>query len=158
MSESSHPPKRLDQVRAALRRKPAARRTEDADVGWIRRLIHVQGIRHPRLLGAAEVSAFLAYLAVEREVAASTQNQALSALLFLYRDVLLQPLSEDLTITDAKRPTYPPTVLSREEAQAVLAALSGVHHLMASLCMVVACACLRADACACKILIAISAG
>ncbi|WP_097654022.1 integron integrase [Candidatus Chloroploca asiatica] len=133
MSESPHPPKLLDQVRAALRRKHYALRTEEAYVGWIRRFILFHGTRHPRELGATEVSAFLTHLAVEREVAASTQNQALSALLFLYREVLLQPLREDLTITYAKRPTYLPTVLSREEARAVLAALSGTHHLMASL-------------------------
>jgi integron integrase len=133
MSEPSHPPKLLDQVRAALRRKQYALRTEDAYVGWIRRFILFHGTRHPRELGAAEVSAFLTHLAVEREVAASTQNQALSALLFLYREVLLQPLSEDLTITYAKRPTYLPTVLSREEARAMLAALTGTNHLMASL-------------------------
>ncbi|MFV9507592.1 MAG: integron integrase [Oscillochloridaceae bacterium umkhey_bin13] len=133
MSEPSHPPKLLDQVRAALRRKHYALRTEEAYVGWIRRFIHFHGIRHPREMGATEVSAFLTHLAMEREVAASTQNQALSALLFLYREVLLQPLSEDLTITYAKRPEYLPTVLSRDEARAVLAALSGTHHLMASL-------------------------
>lgn len=133
MSASPHPPKLLNQVRAALRRKHYALRTEDAYTGWIRRFILFHGTRHPRELGAADVSAFLTHLAVEREVAASTQNQALSALLFLYREVLLQPLSEDLTITYAKRPTYLPTVLSREEARAVLATLSGTHHLMASL-------------------------
>jgi hypothetical protein len=133
MPESPHPPKLLDQVRAALRRKHYALRTEEAYVGWIRRFILFHGTRHPRELGAPEVSAFLTHLAVESEVAASTQNQALSALLFLYRELLLQPLSEDLTITYAKRPTYLPTVLSREEARAVLAALSGTHHLMASL-------------------------
>ncbi|WP_370374908.1 integron integrase [Candidatus Chloroploca sp. Khr17] len=133
MSESPHPPKLLDQVRAALRRKHYALRTEEAYVGWIRRFILFHGTRHPRELGATEVSAFLTHLAVESEVAASTQNQALSALLFLYREVLLQPLSEDLRITYAKRPTYLPTVLSREEARAVLATLSGKQHLMASL-------------------------
>jgi integron integrase len=133
MSEPTHPPKLLDQVRAAIRRKHDALRTEEAYVGWIRRFILFHGTRHPREMGATEVSAFLPHLAVENEVAASTQNQALSALLFLYREVLLQPLSEDLRITYAKRPTYLPTVLSREEVRAVLAALSGTHHLMASL-------------------------
>jgi integron integrase len=108
-------------------------RTEEAYVGWVRRFIRFHGTRHPRELGAVEVSAFLTHLAVEDAVAASTQNQALSALLFLYREVLQQPLAEDLAITYAKRPEYLPTVLSRDEARAVLAALSGTHQLMASL-------------------------
>jgi integron integrase len=133
MSPANQPPKLLDQLRAALRRKHYSIRTEEAYVGWARRFIRFHGLRHPGELGAAEVGAFLTHLAVEAEVAASTQNQALSALLFLYREVLGQPLAEDLAITHAKRPEHLPTVLSREEARAVLAALTGVHHLMASL-------------------------
>jgi site-specific recombinase XerD len=133
MISPTNPPRLFDQLRAAIRRKHSSPRTEEAYVGWVRRFIRFHGTRHPRELGATEVGAFLTHLAVEDAVAASTQNQALSALLFLYREVLQQPLAEDLAITYAKRPAYLPTVLSRDEARAVLAALSGTHHLMASL-------------------------
>lgn len=82
------PPRLLDQVRARMRRLGLARRTEEVYVSWIRRFILSQGKRHPRELGAPEVEAFLTELAVRNRVAASTQNQALAALLFLYREVL----------------------------------------------------------------------
>ncbi|GEM_PF-4125616 len=91
MRSQPPPGKLLDQVRAALRRKPYAIRTGEASVNWIRCCIHVHGIRYPREPGAAEVSALLTYLAVGREVAASTRNQALSALRFRSRAALLQP-------------------------------------------------------------------
>ena len=84
------PPRLMEQVRAAIRARHYSRRTEDAYVHWIRRFIVFHGLRHPRELGAPEISAFLTWLAVEQHVAASTQNQALSGVLFLYREVLRQ--------------------------------------------------------------------
>lgn len=105
MTLPPNPPRLLDQVRVAIRRKHYSLRTEEAYVGWVRRFIRFHELRHPRDLGTAEVRTFLTHRAVENEVAASTQNQALRALLFLYRAVLLHPLSADLWITDTKRPT-----------------------------------------------------
>ncbi len=86
-------PKLLDRVRAALRVRHYSPRTEESYVGWIRRFILYHGKRHPSSMGAGEVNAFLTSLAVEGNVSASTQNQALSALLFLYRSVLEEPVS-----------------------------------------------------------------
>ena len=83
-------PRLMEQVRAEIRARHYSRRTEDAYVHWIRRFIVFQGRRHPRDLGSPEISAFVTWLAMERRVAASTQNQALSAVLFLYRHVLRQ--------------------------------------------------------------------
>lgn len=85
---SANPPRLLDRVRAALRRKHYSLRTEEAYVAWMRRYIHFHNKRHPQEMGVVEVEAFLTHLAVEQHVAASTQNQALSALLFLYTEVL----------------------------------------------------------------------
>ncbi|GIV89770.1 MAG: integron integrase [Chloroflexus sp.] len=133
MSASGHPPRLLDQVRGALRRKHSSLRTEEASIGWLRRFIRVHTLRHPREMGSRDIGAFLTYLAVEAEVAVSTQNQALSALLFLYREVLQIELDADLSITPAKRPQYLPAVLSRAEVRDVLAALSGTHQVMAHL-------------------------
>lgn len=133
MPSPDQEPKLLDQLRAAIRRKHYSIRTEESYVSWVRRFIHFHDLRHPLEMGPAEVSAFLTHLAVEDEVAASTQNQALSALLFLYREVLLLPFDDPLDVTYAKSPTYLPTVLSRAEARSVLAALKGTHQLMASL-------------------------
>ncbi len=129
----SNPPRLLDQMRAVLRRKHYALRTEEAYTGWVIRYVRFHGTRHPRELGEPDVSAFLTHLAVVDHVAASTQNQALCALLFLYREVLGQPLAQSLAIAPAKRPEHLPVVLSRSEARVVLAALTGTHHLMASL-------------------------
>lgn len=133
MPQASHPPKLLDQVRATLRRKHYSYRTETTYVGWIKRFIQYHGMQHPRTLGEAEIVAFLSYLAVEEQVAASTQNQALSAILFLYRDVLEQDLHLTLSAVRAKRPKRVPTVLTEAEVQAVLAHLAGQHGLMAQL-------------------------
>jgi integron integrase len=129
---ASEHPRLLDQVRAALRRMHYAIRTEEAYIGWIRRFILFHQKRHPRELGAPEVEAFLSNLAVELQVAASTQNQALSALQFLYSEVLGQPLAP-LRAAQAKQPQRLPTVLTRAEARAVLDALAGTHQLMAKL-------------------------
>ncbi len=108
-------------------------RTEDANVQWIRRFILFHDKRHPREMGEPEVELFLTHLAVEGQVAASTQNQARSALLFVYKFVLEMPLKERIDASRAKRPERLPVVLSRDEERAVLGQLSGVHHLMASL-------------------------
>jgi integron integrase len=127
------PPKLLDQVRAKLRRLGLARRTEEAYVGWIRRFIVAQGLRHPSTMGALEVEAFLTHLATHGQVAAATQNQALSALLFLYREVLGIDLPWMDEIRRAKRPERLPVVLTRVEVDAVLGELQGTTWLMASL-------------------------
>jgi integron integrase len=126
-------PRLLDQVRAALRARHYSGRTEDSYIGWIRRYIVFHGKRHPAQMGAPEVTGFLTSLAVDGEVAASTQNQALSALLFLYRDVLAIDLPWLDDIVRAKRPLRLPVVLSRDEVRAMLQRLESVPRLMASL-------------------------
>lgn len=132
-NSNSQPPRLLDQVRAACRLRHYSLRTERAYVGWIRRFILANGKRHPRDMEAAEVSAFLTMLATQDHVAASTQNQALAALLFLYRVVLEVQLPWLDDVVRAKRPHRVPVVLSREEVGRVLGALEGVHWLMAAL-------------------------
>jgi integron integrase len=126
-------PKLLDQVRAAIRTLHYSIRTETAYVQWIHRFIVFHNMRHPREMGEPEVERFLSSLAVEGNVAASTQNQALSALLFLYRIVLERPLGERIDAVRARRPERLPVVLTRAEVRALLAQLGGVHWLMASL-------------------------
>lgn len=121
---SSNPPRLLDLVRARLRVKHYSRRTEMAYVGWIRRYIMFHGKRHPAGMGKAEAEAFLTSLALDRNVAAATQNQALSALLFLYREVLEEDLPWLGDVTRAKKPARLPTVLTREEAAGLLAQIS----------------------------------
>jgi len=116
-----------------MRRLGLSLRTEEAYVGWVRRFILANGKRHPRELGRREVEAFLTHLAMHGHVAASTQNQALSALLFLYREVLQQELPWMENIRRAKKPERLPVVLSREEVAALLAEMNGVTWLMASL-------------------------
>jgi integrase len=124
-------PRMLDQVRHALRRKHYSLRTEDAYVSWIKRYILFHNKRHPNELGVAEVEAYLTYLAVEGQVAASTQNQALAALLFLYIHVLNQPLEGVLDAVRALQPQRLPTVLNRDEVRRLLEALHGVYRLHA---------------------------
>src|SRR5262245_61720446 len=126
-------PRLLDRVRAAARLRHYSRRTEVAYVGWIRRYIVFHGKRHPAELGAPEVTRFLSSLAVDGRVAASTQNQALGALLFLYRDVLELDLPWLEGVVRAKRPERLPVILTREEVAAILRPLTGVPRLMASL-------------------------
>ncbi|HUW50735.1 MAG TPA: integron integrase [Sulfuricella sp.] len=135
VSEYSQPsaPKLLDQVRGKIRLKHYSIRTEQAYVDWIKRFICHFGKRHPRELGAAEVAQFLTHLAVHGKVAASTQNQAKSALLFLYKEVLAAELPWLDNVERAKAPKRLPVVLNREEVQAVLSRLSGTHWLIASL-------------------------
>lgn len=114
-SVGSTAPCLLDLVRDRLRLKHYSLRTEQAYVGWIKRYIIHQGRRHPTDMGKREVEAFLTSLAVERDVSAATQGQALSAILFLYREVLEQPLPWLDEVTRAKRPARLPSVMSREE-------------------------------------------
>jgi integron integrase len=127
-------PRLLDLVRTALRARHYSRRTEDAYVAWIKRYIFFfHAKRHPAEMGAPEVTRFLSSLAVDGHVAVSTQNQALSALLFLYRDVLAVDLPWLDGIVRAKRPERLPVVLARDEVRAVLQRLEGVPRLMACL-------------------------
>jgi len=123
----------LDQVRDAIRLKHYSIRTEKAYVSWIKRYILFHTKRHPNEMGSAEIEAFLTYLAVDQHVAASTQNQALSALLFLYREVLRKELDLSINSVRAKKPKRLPTVLTKEEVRKVIGHLSGTHRLMVSL-------------------------
>jgi integron integrase len=132
-SGQSGEPGLLDTMRDVLRTKHYSIRTEVAYLQWVRRYVAFHGRRHPAGLGAAELSAFLTHLAVGRDVAASTQSQALSALLFLYREVLGQELPWLDEVTRAKKPKRLPVVLTPDEVHAVLAALPGTHALMGRL-------------------------
>jgi hypothetical protein len=109
----------LDQVRDTIRLKHYSIRTEEAYVNWIRRFILFHDKRHPKEMGGKEVEAFLTHLAVEGHVAASTQNQALSALLFLYRDVLRKEIDCSIAAVRAKESQHLPAVLTKEETQRV---------------------------------------
>jgi integron integrase len=124
--------KLLDQLRDCLRTQHYSTRTEQSYVEWARRYILFHQKRHPKDMGPPEVKAFLTYLALERKVAAATQNQALSALLFLYREVLNQPLS-GIDAVRARQPGRLPTVLTKSEAARVLSAMTGTPQLMAKL-------------------------
>jgi len=126
-------PKLLDQVVARLRVKHYSLRTEKSYVDWIKRYIFHHGKRHPKDMGAAEVESFLSHLAVARNVSASTQNQAKSALLFLYKEVLGLDLPWLNNVTQAKTPKRMPVVLTQSEVQALLARLDGTMWLIASL-------------------------
>lgn len=130
---TTRPPRLMEQVRNALRAGHYSRRTEKAYCGWIRRFILFNHKRHPAELGAPEVEAFLSHLAIRGRVASSTQTQALSALLFLYRKVLRLPLPWLKDATRARKPSRLPVVLSVEEVRQVLGELSGVHWLIASI-------------------------
>ena len=129
----SSPPRLLDQVRAVVRTRGLSGRTAEAYTHWVRRFVLFHGKRHPRELGRAEIEAFLTALATGGRVAASTQNQALAALLFLYVRVLEIPLGNVGEFTRAKRPLRVPVVLSPAEVRRVLAAMCGVTGLMAAL-------------------------
>ncbi|MBI2486516.1 MAG: phage integrase N-terminal SAM-like domain-containing protein [Deltaproteobacteria bacterium] len=107
-------------VREAIRRKHYSKRTEEAYIYWIKRYTFFHNKRHPLEMGNAEVEAFLTDLATKRRVSASTQNQAFSALLFLYREVLNKPLEGPVNSLRAKRPIRLPTVLSSEETLKII--------------------------------------
>lgn len=123
----------VEQVREAIRTRNYSRRTGKTYWYWIRYFIHFHGKRHPAEMGAAEVSAFLSWLATERDVAAATQNQALHAILFLYKQVLGRELPWLEGVVRAKRPARLPTVLTEDEVARLLAQLEGNAWLMASL-------------------------
>jgi integron integrase len=123
----------LDRVHDNIRRKHYSIRTEQAYVDWIKRFILYHDKRHPTDLGATEVEAFLTYLAVERDVSAATQNQAQSALHFLYREVLSIDLPWLDNVERAKRPIKLPVVLTVDEIARILERLSGTHHLIGRL-------------------------
>ncbi len=126
-------PRLIERVREAIRSRHYSRRTEKTYWYWIRYFIHFHGKRHPGEMGGAEVTAFLSWLATERNVAAATQNQALSALLFLYQKVLGQELPWLDGVVRAKRPVRLPTVLTEAEVRRLLEQLHGVKWLMGSL-------------------------
>jgi integron integrase len=128
----SPPKKLLDQVRDAIRLKHYAYRTEETYVQWIRRYILFHNKRHPKDMGSSDIEAFLTHLAVQEHVAASTQNQALNALLFLYREVLKIEVTQVNAIR-AKRSHYLPTVLTKEEALSVIQHIDGVPQLVVKL-------------------------
>ena len=132
-SSGAPTPRLLDRVRAAVRARHYSRRTETAYVAWIRRYILFHDKRHPADMGAPEVTRFLSSLAVDGKVAASTQNQAQSALLFLYGEALEVDLPWMHEIVRAKRPQRLPVVLTRDEVRAVLRRIDGTPRLMAFL-------------------------
>ena len=133
MDPVSHPARLLDQVRHRIRLKHYSIRTEQAYVDWIRRYIHFHGKRHPAAMGASEIESFLTDLAVARHVAAATQNQARSALLFLYREILAIELPWLEGVEPAKASTRLPVVLTQKEVADVLARLEGTHRLIGAL-------------------------
>jgi integrase len=126
---NQRPQKLLDRVREAIRIKHYAYRTEQTYVYWIRRYILFHNKQHPQEMGSAEIEVFLSYLAINERVSTSTQNQALSALLFLYRSVLQQELEAPIDAVRARQSRYLPTVLIEEEVSHVIQQLSGVYQL-----------------------------
>lgn len=122
-------PKLLARVRLEIRTRHYSRRTEEAYVMWIKRFILFHNKKHPSAMGPEDVKAFLGHLAIDRNVAAGTQNQALAALLFLYRHVLEDPLPWLDDVIRAVRPSRLPVVLTAEEVREVLIRMSGVTHL-----------------------------
>ncbi len=127
------PPTLVDRVRALLRARHYSYRTEEAYVAWVKRFIRFNGMRHPRHLGEVEVNAFLTQLAVRDKVAASTQTQALSALLFLFQDVLHRPLAALDEVIRAKPAARLPVVLTRDEVRHILTLLEGTPRLVGAL-------------------------
>jgi integron integrase len=126
--------KLMDQVRETLRYYHYARSTEKTYCQWILRYIYFYGKkRHPKDMGEREIERFLSHLASAQNVAVSTQRQALSALVFLYRDVLQTPLDQSIAPVRSKRKRHPPTVLTEEEIQRLFAQMKGTHLLMARL-------------------------
>src|ERR1044072_6934888 len=126
-------PKLLPTCRNALRTAHYSPRTEAAYLGWVRRFVRFHELRHPLQMGEREVAAYLTHLATERMVSASTQQQALSALLFLYREVLQRPLGCRGSVLRARAPVRIPVVLTRGEVHRVLEELEGVYQLVGML-------------------------
>src|SRR5438876_7651995 len=131
--ENQSKPKLLDRVRASARMRHLSLRTESAYVNWIKRYILFHKKRHPQYMGEAEIRAFISDLAVNSNVSASTQTVALSALLFLYRDVLKKDLPYVSNIERARKPKRLPTVFTRDETKRILSNLEGTHWLVAGL-------------------------
>ena len=123
-------PRLYDRMVEVLRARHYSRRTEEAYVHWIRRFVLFHHGRHPRELAEGDVNRFLTPLAIGQNVAASTQNQALAAVLFLYEQVLERPLDRIEGVVRARKPKRLPVVLTREEVEAVLARLEGVPRLV----------------------------
>ena len=123
--------KLMDQVHEVMRYHHYGLRTEEAYDRWIRWFIKYNGTRHPKEMGKKEIESFLTHLAVDRNVAASTQNQALNAIVFLYRDVLDMAVSEELAPVRANKPVRLPVVLSKGEVLALLSEIEGVNSLIA---------------------------
>lgn len=130
---SAGKPKLLDQVRQRIRSRHFSGSTEEAYVHWIKRFIFFHGKRHPVEMAELEINQFLTYLAIDQKVSASTQNQALSALLFLYQQVLGKNIGSIEGLVRARKPKRLPVVLTREEARVVLGHLAGTPRLMATL-------------------------
>jgi integron integrase len=130
---SQKPKKLLDQIRDVIRIKHYSTRTEQAYIHWVRKYILFHDKQHPKDMGLLEIEAFLTYLAVDQKVAASTQNQALSAILFLYREILHIEIPNTIDTVWAKRSRHVPTVLSKEEALTVIGLMSGTQQIMAKL-------------------------
>jgi integrase len=127
------PKKLIEQVQDAIRLKHYSYQTEKTYIYWIKRYIFFHNKQHPKDMGAKEIEAFLTDLAVNQKVAASTQNQALHAILFLYKEVLRQELDLKVDAVRAKKTKYLPTVLTKEEVVAIIQQLSDVHQLLIKL-------------------------
>ena len=126
-------PKLLDQVREALQVRHYSPRTETSYIGWIKRFIFFHNVRHPGEMAEPEINAFLSHLALKKKISASTQNQALSALLFLYRHVLGREVGNLGDVVRARKPRRLPVVMTREDVKAILNTLTGNKKIMATL-------------------------
>lgn len=133
MQETVERDRLVPAVRRAIRARHMSRLTEEAYVRWVVRYVRHHGMRHPRTLGEREMRAYLSYLATDRDVSASTQSQALAALLFLYTEVLRDPAPWIVDVVRARRPHRLPVVMTREEVRVVLGKMSGTQKLVAML-------------------------
>jgi len=133
MADSPQPPRLLDRVRHAARARHYSRRTEEVYVDWIRRFILFHNKRHPSAMGAEDINAFLTYLAVERNVSSSTQGQALSAILFLYKRVLHEEIADLGDVVRASKPRRIPVVLTPDEVRRLLTPMKRNPRLVAAL-------------------------
>ncbi|MBN2397693.1 MAG: phage integrase N-terminal SAM-like domain-containing protein, partial [Deltaproteobacteria bacterium] len=131
--KSGTQPKLLDRLRLALRSRHYSRKTEQTYCHWVKKYIYFHNVKHPDEMGEKEINAFLTHLAVKEKVSASTQNQALSALLFVYRHVLSREVGDLGGVIRARKPTRLPVVMSKAEVKAVLGNLKGDKWLMACL-------------------------
>ena len=123
----------LDQVREVMRYHHYSIRTENSYASWIKRYVLFNDKRHPKEMGKTEIERFLSHLAINRDVAVSTQSQAFNAIVFLYKHVLDMPVADDIEAVRSRKPKRMPTVLGRSEAARLLEKMQGVHRLMAGL-------------------------